>query len=78
MSDQVVCRHCGGTGFVPDNRAIGLKFRAIRLAHRKTFREVAEMVGLSAAYVNDLERGNRNWHAEVLARFEAAFGEPIK
>lgn len=42
--------------------------RARRLAAGRSLRETAKRMGLSAAYLSDLERGNRHWRAELVQR----------
>lgn len=37
-----------------------------------SLRQVAGWMGISAAYLSDLERGNRAWDAELIKDFEGA------
>lgn len=58
------CPLCGGSGRVLDNKAMG---QAMRIARKKagvSGRELARRLGLSAAYVSDLELGRRGWNAD--------------
>lgn len=67
------CSRCGGTGVEIDDQATGSKLRADRqrLAGL-TLREVARRMGLSAAYLSDLELGRRRWNAGLIERYREA------
>ena len=69
---NVKCRRCGGTGEEPDWRAVGAKLRADREQAGLTQTEVAFRLGMSKAYVSDLERGARPWRTELVERYREA------
>ena len=62
------CMRCGGKGWVEGASAL----RAKRLKTGATLREVARLMKRSASYLSDLERGKRNWNADLINRFEVA------
>jgi DNA-binding XRE family transcriptional regulator len=68
----VSCPRCGGTGKVLDDGAVGAAMRKAREKAGLTGREVARRLGLSAAYVSDLELGRRGWDAARQERYLAA------
>jgi predicted transcriptional regulator len=53
-----------------DNIKTGASFRKERLKAGVSLREVARQMGISAAYLSDLERGNRNWTRALANRYE--------
>lgn len=53
------CHRCGGTGVERDLRAEGARIREARVARGMSLRDLARRVGCSAAYVSDVERGQR-------------------
>ena len=53
-----------------DHCATGAAMRAKREASRKTLREVSAKMGISSAYLGDLERGFRNWTVAKVMAFE--------
>ena len=59
------------TRLVPeiDHECTGRLFRAGRKKAKLSLREMARRLGLSAAFVSDLERGRRNWTEELSVRF---------
>ena len=44
-----------------DHKATGEAMRQLRKSHNISLREIARRMKLSAPFVSDLERGNRNW-----------------
>lgn len=71
------CRHCNGTGEVPDWRIFGAKVRKARESKGLGLREVARRAECSAAYVSDMERGMRGapgWHGPKARRVLAIVG----
>jgi transcriptional regulator with XRE-family HTH domain len=64
----MICPKCGGTGQMVDPGDM----RRLRLASGKSLREVADQMGISPAYLSDLERGNRQWNGDLAGRFLAA------
>jgi predicted transcriptional regulator len=64
------CKCCGGSGKQISHRALGLEMREKRIKKGITLREMAELIGVSAPYVSDLERGNRSWPKHILKSFQ--------
>jgi hypothetical protein len=64
------CSRCGGTGLLPDDRVVGKKMREFRKGCTGwTGRALARAIGISAAYLSDLELGKRHWHTEIQERY---------
>lgn len=63
------CGRCGGKGWVEAGSA--LRARRLRLKDA-SLRNVAKLMKISAAYLSDLERGKRDWNADLVSRFEVA------
>lgn len=66
------CRRCNGTGAEPDQKKTGEDKRRERIESGFSQTLVADDMGISAAYLSDLERGRRNWSADLLERFRLA------
>lgn len=66
------CPACGGSGRVLDPREIGAHMRNLREKSKRSLRTIAANMGLSAPYVSDLERGNRSFTEELIARYKEA------
>lgn len=49
--------------------AAGEKIRQLRLSKKMSLRSLAKKMNMSAPFLSDLERGNRNWSEE---RFDLA------
>lgn len=49
-----------------DHKATGEAVREFREQHKVSLREVARRLGISPAFLSDLERGRRNWTYELL------------
>lgn len=64
------CKHCNGTGKQIDQRALGQEMRDKRLKAKISLRKMAELIGIKAPYLSDLERGNRKWKEDKLALFK--------
>lgn len=60
----------------PDLVALGKRIRALRKDAKLTQEELAERAGLSANYVGEIERGERN--PSALALFALAGGLSVK
>jgi len=60
------------TAEVIDHEATGAAARQSRKQSHKSLRDVANKMGVSHAFVADLERGRRNWSAENVERFSEA------
>lgn len=63
------CARCGGQGWVEG--ASALRAKRLRLKD-VSLRDVAKLMKISAAYLSDLERGKRDWNADLVNRFEVA------
>jgi transcriptional regulator with XRE-family HTH domain len=66
------CRCCEGSGKELDHKSIGPMMKQRRLKAGLTQGEVALRMGISGAYVCDLERGTRNWRDELIAKYGKA------
>lgn len=66
------CRRCDGTGREADWLAIGATMRARREKLGLSLRGVCRAVGLTPAYLSDMERGRRAWRGPK-ARKVAAY-----
>lgn len=63
------CPRCGGTGEIESDREVGERMRSLREGKGLTLREVSRRMGVSAAYVSDLERGRRAWNTSVTEKY---------
>lgn len=63
------CDKCGGSGKIPDPRLVGEVMRAKRELLKVSLRYLATRMGLSAAYVSDLELGRRAWSREMQNKY---------
>lgn len=72
MAETRVCPQCGGSGKVMDDKKVGAFMREIRKKAGVSSRAVARQLGLSAAYVCDLELGRRGWNAEKRRQYRDA------
>jgi len=68
----IPCRHCNGTGKVPDQAAIGAEMKALREARKIPLREMARRILASPAFLSDLEAGRRKWQTDRIAAFKKA------
>lgn len=55
-----------------DHKATGNAMRQLRKSHSISLREIARRMKLSAPFISDLERGNRNWDASRSLAFMSA------
>ncbi len=67
------CPRCGGSGVVADDREIGKALKTER--GKLSLREVSRRMGVSAAYVCDLEHGKRAWNALRIQAYRKALTE---
>jgi transcriptional regulator with XRE-family HTH domain len=65
------CPYCDGTGRVIDNKVMGQEMRALRQRKGVSGRTLATAMGISAAYLSDLELGRRNWHSNIISHYKA-------
>lgn len=57
-----------------DRKALGLRIRAVRRAHRITVRALAETAELSPAFISQIENGKANASFDALRKIAAALG----
>lgn len=50
-------------------RCLGAGFRANRESAGVSLRRTASLLGISSAYLSDLERGHRKWSKELMQRY---------
>lgn len=74
--NQEKCKHCDGTGVEQDSVAIGKAMREAREKAGQSCRETARRMGISAAYISDLELGRRHWGSKQLEAFRIAIKNP--
>ncbi len=67
--DSVPCPTCGGCGLIPKD---GSAWRTARKRLGLSQRAVAEAMGVSHAYIGELERGTRRMTADVRRRYTDA------
>lgn len=67
--EPVQCPTCGGMGTIPKD---GSAWRTARLGLGLSQRQVAAVMGVSHAYVGELERGTRRMTADVRRRYTDA------
>lgn len=65
------CKYCDGTGRQIDQKQLGKELRKARESAGMSLRDMATALKLSAPYLSDLERGNRGWSTELIARFKS-------
>lgn len=61
--------------FEINHAATGASARSVRLSIGEagmSLREFSTRMGISAAYLMDLEMGRRNWNAQLVEKFNAA------
>jgi predicted transcriptional regulator len=69
------CKHCQGTGRVVPDDVQGAELRHLRDEARLSIRAVARAMGVSHAYLGDLETGHRAWRPALIKRFMDALHE---
>jgi len=62
------CPRCGGTGIKIDPS----ETLRLRISAKVTQKLCAARMGISQAYLCDLEYGNRDWDAELYEKFKKA------
>lgn len=60
---EVPCRHCNGKGKVL--RLNGRKLAAVREQKEISLRDMAKRLGISAAYLSDVENDRRQGNADI-------------
>ena len=72
------CPRCDGLGYLAGDRAVGARMRKLRERAGLSLRELAARVGVSFTIVGDLERGQRKWSPERVAKFRRVLqGEKV-
>jgi len=64
IESDVPCKHCDGTGKVPDQVKLGANMRVLR--GTESLRSFASRTGYSAPYLCDLENGKRRWTEKLI------------
>ncbi len=68
---DITCPHCKGSGKI--DGTFGNKLRALRIGRGLTLRQLEAEVGISNAFLSQIERGIRSgmsvWNAKKLADF---------
>lgn len=64
---QMRCWRCHGTGQIHDPLVLGQSLRKLREEAKITLHRMADVLGISAGYLSDLENGKRGWLGEVSA-----------
>lgn len=72
MPASVICLNCLGTGKVIPASTAGELARNYRAKSGRTQIQVAKAMGISAAYLSDLERGQRAWNQRLFAAYKEA------
>jgi predicted transcriptional regulator len=67
--------HCGRL-FVKSNRENGQFARECREKAGLSLRALAKRMGISAPFLSDLERGNRQWSDAQCIKWETAMNQP--
>lgn len=65
----VECPHCEGSGKLPDNKWMGEFIRTRREKAKVSLRTMATKMGITPAYLSDLERNRRHWPATRVQQF---------
>jgi len=69
------CHCCNGSGQEYDRKAVGATIRGLRSNKKLTLTQVAKRMRISKPYLSDLERGFRNWRAELIENFTKAIND---
>ncbi len=69
------CRHCQGSGEQIDSVKTGRDLRRQRKLSAMSLRHVAQRMGVSAAYLSDLELGRRHWREALIAKYNEIITE---
>ena len=59
----------------PDQLATGENARKFRKEQGLSLKRVADRMGITSAYLSDLERGRRNWNEKIILEFCRAMSE---
>ena len=59
----------------PDHVATGENARKFRKEQGLSLKRVADRMGITSAYLSDLERGRRNWNEKIILEFCRAMSE---
>lgn len=62
------CSRCAGSGKEPDWEAVGASMRALRKSKSLGLRELGRELGISEAYLSDMELGKRGWKSPTASK----------
>lgn len=71
---RVACEKCAGRGRVIPDATLGPELRGRREEAGISMPDMAKAVGLSRAYLYDLEAGKRHWPPATIVKYEARLG----
>lgn len=66
LYEDLICQHCDGEGTI--QRVNGAYIREIRERSGRSLRQVAREIGVSPAYLSDMELGRRGMSEEIAQR----------
>ena len=66
------CRHCKGTGVVPEAVHTGAEMRRRREKAGMGLREMARRIGFAPSYLGHLEAGRRAWSDDMVCTYNDA------
>jgi predicted transcriptional regulator len=69
MPKMIDCPKCSGTGKIKDNASVAEEVKRFREKHSLTLTEVAKEMGLTKAYISDLEHARRTWSDALEKRY---------
>lgn len=68
------CRCCRGSGKELDQKAVAAEMKKYRMTRvpKPSQATIAKRMGITPAYLCDLEQGYRNWNPSLIQRFKKA------
>ena len=72
------CKRCGGSGVEQDNVKIGMVRRLRRQSAQMSLRELSSIIGISHAFLSQLENGKRRWTQALSDKYLAAIEDKDK
>jgi len=69
------CSVCKGSGREIDPVGTGEELRLLRKAKKLAQQDIADHMGLSKQHICALEKGNRNWNDDLIARYKKAVNQ---
>ena len=67
---MIECPECFGKGKVPDPATVGQELRKMRLSAGLRLKDLARIIGVTSAYLCDIEKGRRAALANILHHYE--------